>query len=290
MAKGTVNRYGRQSRLELVACQSRTGKTVLPHIYATQPFRVMKPFTTIGSTSHVAQVIVMSSSAGLMEGDEQVERIEVGPGAAISVRAQAFDKVHRMDGLGRATRDVTLRVATSAQAFFLQQPVIPFARSRFKGSTLIELADRTAAVAYGEVIACGRVARDERFAFTYFANRILLTVDGTPLFGDNLVLDPDEEDLSGLGMFEGHTHAASLVLTAPWLSEEGFIAARSWLAEEIEEHGNSIGGITHLGMVKGASGWAVRLLGDRADQLQSTLAHLAHMAGFTVPARTEEVC
>lgn len=285
MAEASANRYGRQSRLELAARRGGAGETVLAHVYATQPFRVMKPFTA-ADAPQVAQVIVMSSSAGLMEGDEQVERVEVGPGAAIAVRAQAFDKVHRMDGPGEATRDVALRVAAGGRALFLQQPIIPFARSRFRGSASIELADGTAAVAYGEVIACGRVARGERFAFTRFSNRVLLTVDGTPLFGDNLVLDPAEGDLAGLGMFEGRTHAASLVMAAPWLSEEGFEAARSWLAEEIEDRGQGIGGITRLGAAAGATGWAVRLLGDRADQLQGALAHLARMAGFTVPART----
>ena len=171
--------------------------------------------------------------------------------------------------------------------------------------------------AYGEVIACGRAAAGERFAFSSFANRVLVTVAGEPAFADNLVLDPGADDVAGLGMFEGFAHMGSLVVLAPDLSAERFEAARSALraladpdegavawddapagffgARDLDARGLSaqselaasfvpggalIGGITHLGEVAGATGWAVRLLGDRAQDLQRALDLVAHLAGF----------
>lgn len=320
-AHGAPNRYGRTSRLELEAALGAGGRTVLARAYATQPFRVMKPFEDPRSPTF-AQVIAMSSSAGLMEGDAQRLGVAVGAGAALSVRAQAFEKVHRMDGAGWAARATELAVAPGGRLRFLQQPVIPYAGSRFTGDTVVELADATAGVAYGEVIACGRAAAGERFAFSSFANRVLVTVAGEPAFADNLVLDPGAGDVAGLGMFEGFAHMGSLVVLAPDLSAERFEAARSALraltdpdegavawddapagffgardlaARDLDARGLSaqgelaasfvpggalIGGITHLGEVAGATGWAVRLLGDRAQDLQRALDLVAHLAGF----------
>lgn len=315
-AHGAPNRYGRTSRLELEAALGAGGRTVLARAYATQPFRVMKPFEDPRSPTF-AQVIAMSSSAGLMEGDAQRLRVAVGAGAALSVRAQAFEKIHRMDGAGWAARATELAVAPGGRLRFLQQPVIPYAGSRFTGDTVVELADATAGVAYGEVIACGRAAAGERFAFSSFANRALVTVASEPAFADNLVLDPGADDVAGLGMFEGFAHMGSLVVLAPDLSAERFEAARSALcaltdpdegavawddapagffgARDLGARGLSaqgeptasfvpggalIGGITHLGEVAGATGWAVRLLGDRAQDLQRALDLVAHLAGF----------
>lgn len=296
----SANRYGRTSRLELSAVRGADGRTVLARAYATQPYRVMKPFADSRNPAF-AQVITMSSSAGLMEGDAQRVRVTVGAGAALAVRAQAFEKVHRMDGPGEAARTTELAVAPGGRLRFLQQPVIPYAGSRFAGATTVQLADAAAAVAYGEVIACGRAAAGERFAFCRFANRVLVTVAGEPVFADNLVLDPAADDVAGLGMFEGFTHMASLVIVAPDLAEERFDAARAALRALTDPEGATafdgdstsgnaalaftpgdalIGGITHLGRVAGASGWAVRLLGNRAQDLQRALDLVAHIAGF----------
>ena len=228
-ARGASNRYGRTTRLELEAVRAAGGATALARVYATQPFRVMKPFSPADGAGF-AQVITMSSSAGLMAGDVQEERVRVGAGAALAVSAQAFEKVHRMEGAGSAARHVALSVEPGGRLLFLQQPVIPFAGSRFAGETRVELADGTAAVAYGEVLCCGRAARGERFQFARFANRVRVDVGGAPLYAENQVLDPAEEDLEGIGFFEGFSHAATLVVAAPWLDDEGFAAARAALS------------------------------------------------------------
>lgn len=297
-AGSASNRYGRTSELELRAECGPNGGTVLARAYATQPYRVMKPLADPGNRSF-AQVITMSSSAGLLEGDRQRVRVGVGAGAALSVRAQSFEKVHRMDGSGRAERATLLSVASGGRLRFVQQPVIPYAGSRFEGETTIELADATAGVAFSEVVACGRAAAGERFSFDHFASRVLVAVSGVPVFADNLVLEPAVIDVAGLGMFEGFTHMASLAVVAPDLDEARFEAARCALraltgpafagpgagtdedaVAPFSPGGALVGGVTHVGDAAGAGGWAVRLLGDRAQDLQRTLDLVARLAGF----------
>ena len=312
-ARKTSNRYGRTSRLELEAARGEDGATALARAYATQPFRVMKAFAPAGGAGF-AHVITMSSSAGLMAGDAQEERVSVGAGAALSVSAQAFEKVHRMEGEGSASRRVALSVAPGGRLLFLQQPVIPFAGSRFAGETRADLADGTAAVAYGEVLCCGRAARGERFQFARFANRVRVSVGGVPLYAENQVLDPARDDLEGIGFFEGFSHAATLVVVAPWLGDEAFAQARAALAELTEEGGGAssacpgrplgalpdpgpcgggpaaasvmAGGVTRTGGGELPAGWVVKLLGTRAQDLQAALVRVAALAGFSAPSRS----
>lgn len=304
---GTVpagNRYGQVSRLELVA-ERRGASTELTHVRTTQPFRVMKAFQgpapSVDGSASFARVIAMSSSAGLLEGDEQLWHIDVGEGAALSVSAQAYEKIHRMDGPGEARRTVSADVAPSGLLAFLQRPVIPFAGSRFAGSTSIELADETSGLAYGEVIACGRVGRGEMFGFSRFSNRVRVTVSGAPLYAENTVLDPGEQDLGGIGGFEGYTHIATLVIARPGLTEEGFSEVRGLIARRAGEDDAACassgdapgrrfaGGITHIGPAgpdgRGASGWAVKLLGRRGQELEDFLREISALAGFPVNRR-----
>ncbi len=279
---GAANRYGRVSLLALDAVRQGDA-TVLAHAETTAPYRVMRPFSDAGPGGF-ARVIAMSSSAGLLAGDEQRVRVHVGPSASLAVSAQAYEKVHRMEGDGAAARDVALGVEASGRLMFAQQPVIPFSGSRFSGTTRIDLADATASLLYSEIVCAGRVARGERFAFTRFSNRVQVRVGGRLLYADNLLLDPAGADLASLGMFEGFTHLASLVAFRPHLSEEAFERARAQLAAAAAD-GAVAGGITHIGGSGAPVGWAVRLLGMRAQDLEGLLAGVARTAGFAVPGR-----
>lgn len=285
---GAANRYGRVSLLSLDAVRQGDA-TVLAHVETSAPYRVMRPFTD-AEPGGFARVITMSSSAGLLAGDEQRVRVHVGPAASLSVRAQAYEKVHRMEGDGTAVRGVALKVEPEGRLMFAQQPVIPYAGSKFSGTTRIDLADASASLLYSEVICCGRVARGERFAYTRFSNRVQIRVGERLRYADNLVLDPARADLAGMGMFEGFTHLASLVAIGPHLSEEAFERAREQLALPVAD-GTAAGGITHLGdaggtgAASGSVGWAVRLLGLRAQDLEEALAEVARAAGFTALER-----
>lgn len=244
---------------------------MLSHAYARAPYRVMKPFAA-EQPGGPLRVMTMSSSAGIMAGDEQRVRVSVGPGAALAVTSQAFEKVHRMVGDGAARRTVALTVGAGGSLAFVQQSVIPYAGSRFTTETQVELACETAQLAYGEVLCCGRVARGEQFQFERFVNRVDVRVGGMLVYADNTVLEPAKLDCRGLGFFEGYTHLANGVFMGPDYDEERFVAARAYLAERTEALG-MIGGITHLG-AGAASGWLVKLLGTRADALQSLLVKL----------------
>ena len=320
--EGAANRYGRVSELRLSAV-ARDGRTVVPDLYASMPFKVMHPFpvdaaelpglrtagareaagaegagaeeaacpldgaTAAGTPAKApspnassapavpapfaapVQVMVMSVSAGIMAGDAQRIDVHVGTGAALQVTSQAFEKIHRMDEGGRATRRVRLRVDAGGYLDYRPLPQIPFAGSAFASDTRIELASPTARLVYGEVLSCGRAARQERFAYRSYRNRVEVRVAGAPVFIDNTVYEPappvasmqplpdggsflmgaspagartDDApytgdaplagmDMEGFGLYEGFTHLANLVLVNLGITDEAFARVRSYLLE-----------------------------------------------------------
>lgn len=303
-----ANQFGRPSELRLVA-EARNGHTVLADEYYTMPFKVMLPLSASpaellgygsagGNTANSAessepaspiQVMVMSTSAGVMAGDNQRIDICVGSNAALVVTTQAFEKVHRMDAGSSARRTTRLKVAGSGYLDYRPQPQIPFADSAYAASTEIDLADPTARLVYEEVLSCGRAARGERFAYRGYQNHVAVRVGGTPVYLDNTVYVPSGDESRGIapmpmesmGFYEGFTHLANLVLVNLNIGEAPFMAARDHLRELTGIIGASAqlpasagedseavaGGITRL-----ASGdVAVRLLGRRAQRLTDVL-------------------
>lgn len=287
------NRFGKVSELRLAA-RARDGRTALPGLFATMPFKVMHPLA-VGAAScpglaaapglaAPAQVMVMSVSAGIMAGDAQRIDVRVGEGAALQVTTQAFEKIHRMDDGGSASRATRLAVAPGAYLDYKPLPQVPFSGSSFASDTVVELADATSRLVYGEILSCGRAARGERFGYRRYANRVEVRVAGAPVFIDNTLYEPaasgGDMDMESIGFYEGFTHLANLVLVNLGIDVERFEAIRAYLLGETGTIGDRAGARTDAaaddalagGITRLASGdCLVKLLGHRAQRLQGVL-------------------
>ena len=67
MRVSAENKFGKKSQVRLET-ELRDGKVILSDVYFTAPFKVMLPFYV---QPDYMQVMVLSASAGIMEGDEQ---------------------------------------------------------------------------------------------------------------------------------------------------------------------------------------------------------------------------
>ena len=293
-----ANKFGRTSELCLRA-EARAGRTVLAENFSTMPFRVMRALPLDdaelvgpapraarreGTLACGAEAMVMSASAGVMAGDDQLVRAAVAGGAALRVTTQSFEKIHRMDEGASARRETRLSVAAHGYLDYRPQPQIPFAGSDYASRTVAELEDETATLVYEEVLSCGRAARGERFGYRRYANHVLVLVAGEPVYLDNTVYDPSLLDMEGLGMYEGFSHLANLVVVNAGVGEDAFLAARDYLRDQTGVIGAAAGapvgaaegseavagGITRLG----SGDVAVRLLGHRAQRLGEVLARV----------------
>lgn len=286
-----ANKFGRRSELRLVA-ERRGEKTVLADLTATMPFRVMHPFAVPcaglagtagaeGLAATAAQVMVMSTSAGIMAGDDQAINVEVGPGAALQVTSQAFEKIHRMGEGQSARRSTRLVVADGAFLDYSPQPTIPFAGSAYASDTVVELAGSYARLVYQEILSCGRAARGERFGYRSFRNHIRVDAAGAPVYLDNAIYEPAEMSMEEFGLYEGFSHLGNLVLVNCGIEERAFLRARDYLREETGVIGAAAG--SPVGAASGSEAVAggvtrlvsgdvcVRLLGHRAQRVGDVL-------------------
>jgi len=110
-----------------------------------------------------------------------------------------------------------------------------------------------------EVLAPGGVARGERFAYHMVRSRVEGWVEDQLALFEHIMLQPEQESYTGLGVLDGKFYVATLyVLTSqaldPWIP--------GWNRRMTEQYGE-YGGITALAH----GGLIVRLLGQTGQEV-----------------------
>lgn len=171
--------------------------------YASQPWgavQVARP-----DRSGMPEVLLTNPGGGTLGGDRLDLRVEVGPGARATVCTQGAAKAYRGTQALQRTR---LSVGAGGLAEYVPHHVIPYAESRWRQETVVELAADARLLAW-EAFAAGRLAHGERFSFAALAGRTLIVRDGAPEVIDGL-------ELAGGGEpFGGWPYLATVHLLAP---------------------------------------------------------------------------
>ncbi|MFR2010206.1 MAG: urease accessory protein UreD [Christensenellales bacterium] len=264
MPDTNINRFGKTSTLRLSAA-SKDGKTIIDDVYFTSPYKILPPF--YNDNSQFASTMIISVSAGLMEGDRQDVFIHAKENANLLCTSQAFEKIHKMNN-GEAGRTIKLTVDSNATLWYEPLPVIPFADSAFTNQIDISLNDNTSRFALTDIISAGRIAHGEAFKYKYYNSLINAYIGDELVFFDNTRYSPRKSDLNGLGMFEKHSHLATVLLLNFLLTER----EQSSIYEKINENPEMTGGISAI-----EHGFIIKVLGNNAQQLQNVTSLLKHI-------------
>ncbi len=276
------NQFGKISRIHICAAQ-KEGRTILEDIAFTAPYKIMSPFQ---KENGGIQIMPLCASAGIMRGDSQEFSYCVREGADLEVLSQSFEKIHRMEG-GSAARKIQVQVEKGGTLYYYPQPVIPFAGSAFDSDMEIHLEEESSRLFLLEIISCGRIACEERFAYRRFTSKVRIYRAEKLIYRDNARYEPEKMPMDGIGMYEGYTHMANIFLTMadnpgliPDLTESiwqileesahkgGRNETRSQDDADTDVKGNDAqvcdGGVTRLT----GGDLAVRIFGFRAQTLQ----------------------
>ena len=183
-----------------VTAESRNGKTVVNDIRFSAPIKAAKPFYRDNYT----EVMMMTASAGLLDGDRYDISIEVGADASLKITGQSYAKIFKADKKG-AEQSVSLTVQNGGALYYSPPPVIPFGGSIFHGAVEVHL-EKSARFVCSEIISCGRSGMGENFRFDSYISRTSVYIEKRLCLLDNTRLIPKETELSDIGFFENKKH------------------------------------------------------------------------------------
>ena len=229
-------------------------------------------------------------SGGVLAGDRLSLDIEVAPGAAAQITTTGATRLYRhRPGAPDSEQHTRLTVAPGALLEYLPDPVIPYAASRHLQRTEIHL-DRDAALFWWEVLAPGRLAAGERFAFERLQVQTAIYAADLPILREDFLLDPARKALASAARMFEYSHLASFCAVhqgrppAFWRALEDQL---NEIARRRTRHGEALWGASTLAsdgvVVRGLSAGS-RFLHESLVEFWSA-ARLAVTGAAAIPPR-----
>ena len=247
------NKYAEISKVK-IRTLNKNGRTILDDVYVTSPFKVAPPFY---KSDDFVKVIVMSSSAGTMDGDIQDYDITLGDNTKMELTSQSFEKIHTMIE-DEAQRDCNLYIGENSFLRYNMLPTIPFRDSAFKSNINIKLKDTSSKLIFLDIINCGRVAHGEKFKYKYYKSYVDIECDNNLVYVDNTNYNPSEMDIENFGMYEGYTHFANMLIANFTSNDEVLHTIRGILKDSDAEGAASMTQYNYI---------SVKILGYNSDKL-----------------------
>lgn len=240
----------------------RKGCSCLKQVYFTTPLKVAN--ITEDKTGHELQLMLMSSSPGILDGDAYDMKIELEKNCSLQLHTQAYQRLFNMQK--GASQQMNVHIADGASFVYLPHPSVPHEQSIFISRNNFYLGNNCHFV-FGEILTCGRKLNGEAFLFSKYHSISQVLINNKLAIKENLLMQPSIIDVHAIGQLEGFTHQASLI----FLNEElEMKKLHSLLLEVLAEEKNIEYGVTAAPV----NGLIIRLLGHGAEQLHKLLIKL----------------
>jgi urease accessory protein len=213
------------------------------------------------------QLMLMSSSPGILDEDEYEFKIDVAENCSLQLQTQSYQRLFNMQK--GATQLMEIALQKNASFVYLPHPSVPHKNSIFTARNKIYLGNNSTLI-WGEILTCGRKLNDEVFEFSKYHNITEIYLDNKLIIKENLLMQPLLINPNIMGQLEDYTHQASFI----YLNETIDIAE---LCDAVYELLSSKNEIQFGVSTTQANGIIVRILGFKAEQLFSYLKEIAEL-------------
>jgi urease accessory protein len=248
----------------------RHAKTFLKGCYFTTPFKIAD-ITEVKNDGPL-QLMLMSSSPGILDGDEYHINIEVAEHCSLHLHTQSYQRLFTMKS--SASQSMDIRLKKGASFTFLPHPVVPHIASDFSANNKIYLA-AGCRLTWGEVLTCGRKLSGEEFLFSKYHSLTQIFRNERLCVKENLLITPATTNVQAIGQYESYSHQASLILIDEAMDIDATITEVNEFLSTTE---NICFGISALPV----NGVIVRALGTKAEQLHACLKSIADLVALSI--------
>src|ERR1700712_3671256 len=105
----------------------RDGKTYLKKAYHTTPFKIAN--ITEDKSKHELHLMLMSSSPGILDGDEYKIKIDVAEGSSLSLHTQSYQRLFNTKD--SASQSMEVYMENQSSFVYMPHPSVPHKSSSF---------------------------------------------------------------------------------------------------------------------------------------------------------------
>jgi urease accessory protein len=197
-------------------------QTILKEAFFTTPFKLVE--VRENKKNPLLEVMVMSSSPGMLNNDTYDIAIEVIADTYLNLQTQAYQRIYVSEG--GTNQVMNIKVGENAYFSHAPHPVVPHGGAKYYAENIIHLTS-SSTLLWGEILTCGRkfMEGSEEFTFKKHHSLTKVYVDNELVFKDNLYVEPQKINIKDFGLYESYTHQGSLF----------FIASATDITERIEK-------------------------------------------------------
>lgn len=234
-------------------------RTVIAHSYFTTPWKLLPPIYL--DDTGAAYTLLVNPSGGLVGGDHLSIDMDLGQDTHVLISSPSANRVYRTEGMV-SEQQVNITVGAGAVLEWFPEHTIPFAGSRFRQTLLATLAPGATLLLW-DAVAAGRIAREERWAFTDLENEIRITTASGRSLLERYVLVP-ATDLGGVGLAEEWNYVASFYVVNDAMASEVWSRLEPKIAAILDARPDEVlGGVS----TPSVPGLAIKLLARKAPDL-----------------------
>ncbi len=240
-----------------------SGRSVLAASRQEPPLKVVRAFAVQdgAALAHLHNV-----SGGLLGGDHLALKVNVGAGARVQLTTTGATRIYRprQEAL-LATQSNEFTVNEGALLEYVPDAIIPFAGARFSQTTTIHMA-QGAGLFWWEILAPGREARGEEFAYDCVEMKTDIIAGGQPIASERVCVEPCKRPVQSFGRL------------GPYKTWATFCIARvgpstvEWLALEHELREHAVPLTKH-----GETLWAISILPAHGLMVRCVAVHGRHV-------------
>ncbi|MFZ3214999.1 MAG: urease accessory protein UreD [Candidatus Acidiferrales bacterium] len=228
------------------ARDEHAGRTVLAASRQQPPLKVVRAFAVQdgAALAHLHNV-----SGGLLGGDRLALHVTMGAGARVQLTTTGATRIYRpREGAPPATQTNEFTVREGALLEYVPDAIIPFAGARFSQASTIHLA-QGAGLFWWEILAPGREARGEVFAYDCVEMKTGVFALGRPIVGERVRIEPQRRAVSSLGRLGPYRTWATFCIARVGLGAADWLAIERELREQaagLASPGETLWGISAL--------------------------------------------
>jgi urease accessory protein len=222
------------------------GHTVLAASRQEPPLKVVRAFAVPdgAALAHLHNV-----SGGFLGGDQLVLKVNVGAGACAQLTTTGATRIYRPRREALPTSQSNqFTVNEGALLEYVPDAIIPFAGARFSQATTIRLA-QGAGLFWWEILAPGREARGEAFAYDCMEMKTDIVALGQPIASERVRIEPRKRSTYSFGRLGPYRTWATFCIARVGPSAAGWLALEHELREKtlvLTKHGETLWGISVL--------------------------------------------
>ncbi len=222
------------------------GHTVLAASRQEPPLKVVRAFAV---QNGAALAHLHNVSGGLLGGDHLALKVNVGAGASVQLTTTGATRIYRPRHEALPTTQCNeFTVNEGALLEYVPDAIIPFASARLSQATRIQLA-QGAGLFWWEILAPGREARGEAFAYDCVEMKTDVIALGQPIASERVRIEPRKRSTQSFGRLGPYRTWATFCIARVGLSAAEWLALEHELREQampLTEHGETLWSISTL--------------------------------------------